>query len=210
MTAASRPLSARRVVLGCALTLVVTGAVTFACILGVIYARFGGSGGASADCAVVFGASVHQNNAPGPGIERRIDTAVRLYKQGTVHRLFLTGGKGDADHSSEASVMQQLAEREGVPHAAITAEPNAHSTWENLLYVRPLTRGCSSVIGISDRYHLARIELLAAQQGWNDLRTYPADLRPPLAFETASVLREAIAYAYYGLHLTFLRAEPDS
>ena len=59
---------------------------------------------------------------------------------------------------------------QGVDPDRITLEEEATSTWENLVYARPLVSDCSSIVGISDRYHLARIQYLAELQDWG---SYP-------------------------------------
>ncbi len=164
-----------------------------------VYQQFGGNAVLPADCALVFGAAVY-NGYPGPAIVRRVSTAADLYKNHQVHKLILSGGRGEAGQVSEASVMKQQAMQLGVLSADITVEEASHSTEENLLNSRNLTLKCSSVVGISDAYHLARIELLARRQGWTDLQTLPATIRPQEASERNSVLREAFAYLYYDFY----------
>jgi vancomycin permeability regulator SanA len=153
----------------------------------------------SIDCAIVFGAAVHYGNEAGPGIYRRVETAAELYHEGNVHTIFLTGGKGSEKQDSEALVMQRLAMRMGVDLDDLILEDQATSTWENLLYTRGLVEECSSVVGISDRYHLARIQYLAELQEWGDFRTLPATTIPPFQFELRAVTREAFGLVYYTL-----------
>ncbi len=171
----------------------------FALIIGFIVLKFGGDARFPADCAIVFGTAVRPTygsngaiiaGAPGPGIVRRVSTAVELYRAGKIRRLFLTGGTGEGMAQSEAEVMRQFAIMQGVDARAIVTETGSHSTWQNLLYTRPLTGDCHSIIGVSDRYHLARIEVLAHAMQWN-LQTYPAAEHADRAFESLSVIREA-------------------
>ncbi len=177
---------------GILLGFVLVAAVTF------VVAKFDGDAAFPADCAIVFGTAVRATidtghgtySTPGPGILRRVGEAASLYKQGKVRHLFLSGGKGESMQQSEAAVMRRIAIQDGVPAADITVEDQSHSTWQNLRFTRPLTKGCASVIGISDRYHLARIEVLASLMGWK-LRTYPAEQTAGWQFETESVIREA-------------------
>ena len=149
------------------------------------------------DCAVVFGAAVHRNNKAGPGITRRTKTASDLYVAGDVNRLILTGGKGDEFKDSEALVMQRVAMRYGVDIDDITLEPQSVSTWQNLALSKRFVEDCSSIVAISDRYHLARIRLLASRLGWGRIATHPADIIPPWMFEARAVLRESFAVLYY-------------
>lgn len=153
--------------------------------------------GRGVSCGLVFGAAVHRGSLPGPGITRRVKTAARLYREGILQHIILTGGKGGEEVQSEAEVMQQVAIEDGVQAGDLTLESQARSTWENLLYSRPLTAGCTTVIGISDRYHLARISYLAHIQGWEDIRTLPADDESSWPFELRSIGREVAALLYY-------------
>jgi len=148
-------------------------------------------------CGLVFGAAVHKGALPGPGISRRVRTAARLYREGVLQHIILTGGKGEPGVASEAEVMRDVALDGGIAAGDLTLENKARSTWENLLFSRPLTGSCTTVIGISDRYHLARISYLASQQGWEDIRTLPSDWDSTWPFEMKSIGREVVALFYY-------------
>ncbi len=147
------------------------------------------------DCAIVFGAAVHSVSDPGPAILRRVQTATELYHAGKVHRLIFSGGKGSEHQQSEAEVMQGVALSQGVSPASIAIETQSNSTWENVHNVLPLLQNCDSTIGISDDYHLARIELIAWRQGLS-LSTYPAETARG-RFRTQSIVREIFGYMYY-------------
>lgn len=188
--------------------LCITAVLSFATALSIVYAHFSGSGTLPADCAVVFGAAVYGNSFAGPAIVRRVASAADLYRRGLVSTLILSGGRGTGNSQSEAQVMKTEAVAQGVRSEDIILEQNSRSTWDNLLLSRPLTSPCTSVIGISDRYHLARIELLASRQGWDDLKTIPVAIRAENDREKRSIFREAIAYVYYALHLDVLFPKP--
>jgi uncharacterized SAM-binding protein YcdF (DUF218 family) len=126
-----------------------------------------------------------------------METAIRLYKQGAVSHLILSGGKGDSLKASEAAVMHQLALAGEIPESALTLEEKSHSTFENLRFSQPLISNCRSVVAISDDYHLARIKMLAQRVGITGLHTYPADTAPELTFELVSIGRETAAYLWY-------------
>lgn len=179
----------------------VIGLIGLLAVLGHIYSRFDGTAAFPVDCAVVFGAAVYGSSLPGPAIVRRVGAAAELYREGSVKRIILSGGKGAGNRQSEAQVMLTQAVAQGIAREDIVLEQESHSTWENLLYSRPLTEGCLSTVGVSDRYHLARIELLARRQGWDDLTTAPAGGELIRSFETRSLLREIVAFIYYALRI---------
>ncbi len=190
-----------RILIDSALILGATVLLTGASITGTILTHRAGTSDGQAECAIVFGAAVRAPDVAGPGLVRRVETAVRLYQQGDVQRLILSGGKGSAEQDSEANVMRVLALERGVPASALSTEGESHSTLENLRNSMPLLADCTSVVGVSDGYHLARIEMLADKVGLPDLRTYPADRAPNLTFEMKSIGREIAAYVWYSLPL---------
>ncbi len=166
----------------------------------VVYS-FRGNATFPADCALVFGAAVSRGSQAGPAIVRRVGEAARLYREGLVERLILTGGKGEGNQKTEAEVMRGQAIRGGVQPKDIVLEENAHSTWENLLYSKNLTSDCSSVVAVSDQYHLGRIYFLALRQGWRGLMTWPAAQHAPIGAERVAFMREVFGVLYYGLFI---------
>ncbi len=185
-----------RTILGC----VAAGVIAIMATTLFITSKYQGTAELPADCGIVFGAAVY-GKYPGPAVQRRVAAAVEQYRQGNIKRLFLTGGKGGKDILTEAQAMQQLAIEQGVDPNDIALEEHARSTWENILFTRPLTTACTSVVGISDAFHLARIELLARRQGWGSLTTFPAELHPTPRSEQSSLFRESAAYMYYFFHM---------
>jgi uncharacterized SAM-binding protein YcdF (DUF218 family) len=164
-----------------------------------VFMGFRGTATLPADCGLVFGAAVHRSDDPGPGIWRRTKAATELLRSGGVQRLVLSGGSAEEGQASEAAVMRDVALGFGADVDALFLEQSAHSTWENLVYARPLLSNCTSVVAISDAYHLARIRYLASAQGWGSLSTYPAADLPHGAFLVRSVGRESLALLYYML-----------
>ncbi len=164
-----------------------------------VIVNFAGNASFPAECAVVFGSAVRGGDKAGPGITRRVETAVHLLEEGSVERLFFTGGKGEGNLESEAAVMRSVAIKRGVAPEKITIEEQATSTWENIQFVQPSLTDCESVVGISDRYHLARIRLTS----WLldvPMQIYPAEREANFAFEVMAVLRESLGIvAYVGL-----------
>ncbi len=148
------------------------------------------------ECALVFGAAVHSVSDPGPAILRRVQTGVRLFQDGRIDRMILTGGQGSQFQRSEAAVMSSVAQSAGVPAEKIILEDQSSSTEENLRNVKPLLADCDSIVGISDPYHLARIGLLASHEGIH-LSLLPTDTTIKPSFLMQSIIRETLGYAYY-------------
>lgn len=65
-----------------------------------------------------------------PELRRRVETGVRLWKEGRAPLLVMTGGPAPSGHV-EAEVMRELAVELGVPHDAIRIEGRSRDTIEN-------------------------------------------------------------------------------
>lgn len=170
---------------------------------GFILSDFSGTATLPADCGIVFGAAVY-GSRPSMAVQRRIDAAVALYRRHLITRIFMTGGKAGGDRLSEAAVMRARAIHGGVDPRDIVTEDRARSTWENLLFTRPLTESCGTVVAISDAFHLARIGLLARRQGWGTLQTFPAARPSSFALEARGIGREVLGVLYYAFHVDIL------
>lgn len=182
------------VLAGCTLLL----GIVVASLLLIVLA-FGQTHGLTADCGLVFGAAVSGRDIAGPAIVRRVAGAADLWRDGAISTLVLSGGKSETWRVSEAAVMREQALHMGVAPDAILLEETSRSTKQNLQHAEPILREhCTTVVAISDQYHIARIRLLAKQLGWGSIATYGVPDRPGRG-ELRSVLREWIAYVYYAL-----------
>lgn len=112
-----------------------------------------------ADLALVFGHSDPARAA------RRARHAARLYRDGFVPRLILSGGPLPG-HGSEAEVMATVVAENGVPPEAVLLDPVARTTVENvinacdLLDARGLTSGLAAVLLVSCPWHMGRVRFL--------------------------------------------------
>lgn len=190
------------------LIVLVSGITLYLCSYTYVVRSFSGNAVFPADCAIVFGAAVYRGTQPGPAITRRVGEAAQLYREGKVKRLIVTGGKGEGNTRTEGDVMRQQALLQNVKAQDITVEDQARSTWENLENTKNLTSTCSSVVAVSDQYHLGRIKLLAFRQGWRGLMTWPSENHPPVGLEQKGFAREVFAVLYYALFLDELHIWP--
>ncbi len=177
------------------------GILSFVIVIIVVYRGFHGTATFPADCGLVFGAAVYGNSIAGPAVARRMTTAAELYRNGEIKKLIVSGGVGKGNRVSEAEVMRSVAMQLGVNPTDIIMEKESHSTWQNLSNSKPLAAECTSTVGVSDGYHLARIKLIAWRQHWDNFQTYPALIRPEAGSERRSVLREAILYLYFRFYI---------
>lgn len=125
---------------------------------GTVVEGASGSSAVHADTGIVLGATLW-NDKPSPGLQERLDLALRLYREGTFGHIIVTGGL-DANGAtvSEAVGMQQYLIGQGVPSEAIVVEPLARSTYENLKNSRKLMEenGWRTAVIVTHDYHGSR------------------------------------------------------
>ncbi|MGH7718945.1 MAG: YdcF family protein [Gemmatimonadaceae bacterium] len=125
-------------------------------------------GARPAAAIVVLGAAQYEGR-PSPVLKARLDHALSLWKQGLAPRLVLTGGRGIGDTTSEAAVGRRYMVDRGVPASAIVIEDRGKTTSQSLHSVARLMEGDesgeSSVILVSDPFHMFRLSILARRLG---------------------------------------------
>lgn len=119
-----------------------------------------------ADAIVVLGAAQYVGR-PSPVLRARVDHAVSLWKRGLAPTLILTGGTGVGDTTSEAAVARKYAMSQGVPDRVIVVEIKGRTTSESMRAVARIMddREQSSVILVSDPFHMLRLSILARRFG---------------------------------------------
>ncbi len=150
-----------------------------------------------ADMAVVFGARVYADGRLSDAVADRVRTAARLYREGWVSELVMSGGPGDgALH--ETTAMRAAAIRDGVPAAAIRVDLAGLSTAATVQNTAGQAAG-RRVLAVSEYYHLPRIKLAYARAGV-EVFTVPAQVRDwRRALDLRSPLREVPAFWLYYL-----------
>ena len=152
-----------------------------------------------ADAAIVLGAAAY-GDRPSPIFRERINHAISLYHQGTVHTLIFTGGRNPNDPLSEAEVARNYALAQGVPAHAILIETTSTNTQENLRNAQEVAaaHNLHTFLIVSTPYHQKRALSLAADLG---LEAYSSPTRTTRWISWLSrgrnYLREVVAYMGY-------------
>lgn len=131
------------------------------------------------DTILVLGAKSEYNNMVNPCLVARVDKGVALYKKGFAKKIIMSGGDDAFEKDNQAKLMRVLATEKGVPQKNIILEKASGNTYENLLYTKRIMEKekLSSVIIVSDPYHLARA-LLTAKTLHMDATVSPASESP--------------------------------
>lgn len=119
-----------------------------------------------ADAAIILGAAINT-----PALSNRTKTALDLFQEGKVDRLVLSGGKIADSDISEAQYMEKVINRFSEENVTYILEDQSHNTYENIRNSKQklLEAGQgtdSSVVIVSDEFHLARGVLMAKREGF--------------------------------------------
>jgi vancomycin permeability regulator SanA len=157
--------------------------------------------------AVVFGAGLRRDGRPSRILADRVRGAARLYQEGRVDRLLLTGDNSRVDYN-EVAAMQQLAQELGVPAAAITLDYAGFSTYESCYRAREIF-GVEQAVLVTQRYHLPRAVYTCRHLGIDAVGLGMPDWGHylPLAM-TRYTLRESLATLNALVQLHIVRPQP--
>lgn len=125
-----------------------------------------------ADAAVVLGARVYADGRPSRFLRERVEVGVRLYLDGTVNRLIMSGDGNDSSGFGEPSVMRRVAEDMGVDADAIEEDPLGVDTYSSCVNARD-TFGAESVVMVSQEFHVPRAVWVCDRIGLTAQGAYP-------------------------------------
>jgi uncharacterized SAM-binding protein YcdF (DUF218 family) len=153
---------------------------------------------------VVFGAAEYAGR-PSPVYRARLDHAYELFQRGLAPIIITTGGSGGDPKFSEGGVGRDYLLRRGIPERSLIAETQGSDTAESAERVSVILRanGIRSCLAVSDQYHVFRIKKVMESQGLVVHVAPRPDSRPHASLPRATaVLREALSYMLWQLHLT--------
>lgn len=152
---------------------------------------------APADLAVVLGNHVSADGALSGRLQRRLDRALALYRQGKVPTIVVSGGR-DPGSPFEAEVMKRYLVEQGVPADAVVEDRGGQNTYLTARFTAGYMQqhGLRSVIAVSQYYHISRSKLALRRFGAAEVRgAHAAMVLEPR--EPWSLLRELVGYYTY-------------
>lgn len=114
------------------------------------------------EVAVVFGAGLY-GDEPSPYLARRLDTAARLYDEGRVEVLLVTGDNSREEYDEPDTMRAYLTER-GVPDARIVSDYAGFDTWDSCVRAKKIF-GVDRAVLISQGFHIRRAVALCEEAG---------------------------------------------
>ena len=119
----------------------------------------------AAGAIVVMGAAQY-NGVPSPDLAARLEQAALLWHQHYAPLIMVTGSKEPGDAYTEAQASARYLASVGVPRTDIL-EAGGRDSWENLSEAAPplIARGDTSVLVVTDKFHVARSMAIASSVG---------------------------------------------
>lgn len=132
---------------------------------------------ASAECALVLGCGVRPDGTPSNMLSDRLLTGIKLYNDGNVKKLIMSGDHGRKNYD-EVNVMKQFAISHGVPSEDIFMDHAGFCTYDSVCRAKEIFMADNLII-VSQKYHLYRSLYIADMLGISahgvsaDLNSYP-------------------------------------
>lgn len=131
----------------------------------------------SFDAILLLGVGLGENDQPTEEMRARVKAAADAYREGHAPVIVACGGVTPGHHVSEADVMAELLDKEGVPQSAVLKEDKSQITIENMKFAANMLGGAKKrrVLVVTSDYHLRRAVLTAMRAGFR-ARGYAAEL----------------------------------
>ncbi|WP_249646204.1 YdcF family protein, partial [Lysinibacillus sp. D3C2_S12] len=92
----------------------------------------------SADYMIILGAKVKPGGVPSLSLKSRLEVAVQYLTIYPHVKVIVSGGQGPDEDRTEASVMKDYLEPNGIEASRIIIEDQSTSTYENLVFSKEL------------------------------------------------------------------------
>ncbi|MEQ6354685.1 YdcF family protein [Lysinibacillus sp. M3] len=140
---------------------------------------------------IVLGAKVKPGGIPSLSLKNRLEEAVKYLKKYPRVKVIVSGGKGEDEDRTEASVMLKYLQDNGIDTNRIVVEDQSTSTYENLLFSKELLpKETKKITIVSNDFHLKRAKYLAESLGF-EVDVVAA--KTPKSVELKLTLREKAA-----------------
>lgn len=116
-----------------------------------------------ADCILVLGAGIRDDQTPTPMLQDRLDTGIYLYEQGVAPKLLLSGDNGSEGHN-EIHVMLKYAQSAGVPEQDIFCDHAGFSTYDSMYRAQNIFEA-ERIIVVTQTYHEYRALYIGERLG---------------------------------------------
>ncbi len=145
----------------------------------------------SNEYVIILGAKVKPGGVPSLSLKNRLDVAADYLHAYPHVKAIVSGGQGEDEDRTEASVMYDYLVNKGIAADRIIQEDQSTSTYENLAFSKQLIpKEIKSMTIVSNDFHLKRATMLASKL---ELETDVLAAKTPKVVEQKSRLRERLA-----------------
>ena len=147
-----------------------------------------------ADYVVVLGTKVNEDGSLSERLKARVDKAFELYDSGKGKKIFVSGGLGKESHYEGTKMAEHLYQL-GVDSADVIIDDKGNTTRLTAVNFSKIAKDLSSVLVVSQYFHVSRCKLALRQVGFEYVYGVHADyfeLRDPY-----SAFREFFGYYKY-------------
>ena len=116
-----------------------------------------------ADCILVLGAGIKDEETPTPMLKDRLDVGIELYRLGVAPKILLSGDNGQVEYN-EIHVMLNYAKEAGVPEEDIFCDHAGFSTYDSM-YRAGSIFDAERVIVVTQEYHQYRALYIGKKLG---------------------------------------------
>lgn len=113
--------------------------------------------------AIVFGAGLRRDGSPTTILRDRVETAVRLYTDGKVEKLLMSGDNS-VEYYNEPEAMRLYALSLGVPNEAIVLDYAGQRTYDTCFRAKAIF-GVNNALVVTQKFHLPRALFLCNMLG---------------------------------------------
>ncbi|MDN3020388.1 ElyC/SanA/YdcF family protein [Streptomyces sp. S.PB5] len=114
------------------------------------------------EVAVVFGAGLW-NDEPSPYLAHRLDAAAKLYREGRIEVVLVTGDNSREEYDEPDAMRTYLTEH-GVPDRRIVSDYAGFDTWDSCVRAKKIF-GVDEAVLISQDFHIRRAVALCQEAG---------------------------------------------
>ncbi|ODV54066.1 YdcF family protein [Lysinibacillus fusiformis] len=145
----------------------------------------------SASYMIILGAKVKPGGVPSLSLKSRLEVAVPYLVKYPQVKVIVSGGQGPDEDRTEASVMREYLEQNGIDATRIIEEDQSTSTYENLVFSKELLpKETKKITIVSNDFHLKRAKYLAESL---DFEVDVVSAKTPKSVEAKLKIRERAA-----------------
>lgn len=141
--------------------------------------------------AMVLGAALQADGKPSEPLAGRLSLAVRLYKEGRVKKLLITGDDGQF-HTNEVAAMEKFVLAQGVTSTDLMVDGHGYRTYESCKRAVQVY-GLTEAVVVTSRNHLGRSLYLCEHLGMRTIGVSSPSTHG-LIFDTRELLASVKAF----------------